>query len=153
MIITCSPGSVFSWNYFLEGSGHQAIWQKNWTSEQGSILIDGEYFTIKKHGVTSGTWTMESDTQVLFTGVKESVFKRSFQIEGSEKVFGLGAVSAFGRSFYLELDGDVVAMISPKHAFTRKAEIEILDSSVEFPAVVFAFWLAILTWRRKRRKG
>ena len=137
----------------MEGGGHQAIWQKKWTSEQASILIDESYFTIKKHGVGSGTWSMETDAQVVFSGVKTSIFKRWFEIEGNGRKFGLGAVSAFGRSFYLEEDGEVVAMITPKHAFSRKAEIEVLDSSVEFPVVVFSFWLAILTWRRRRKNG
>ena len=98
MTINCIPDSIISWNYFLQGPGHEAIWQKKLTSEQGSILIDGVFYTIKKHGVTSGKWTIERNGEVVYTGIKPSAFRRSFQIEGMGKTYDLGPLSVFSRS-------------------------------------------------------
>ena len=153
MIITCSPDSLVSWNYFLEGGGHQAIWQKKWTSEQGAILIDDVYFAIKKHGVASGKWTIERDEEVVYTGKKLSAFRRSFVIEGSGHVYDLGPMSLLGRSMFFAKDGNVLALISPKHWYSKKATIEILDPDTDFPALVFAFWLTVLLWRRRARNS
>ena len=138
---------------FVLQTPDQAVWQKKLTSEQGSILIDDEYFNIKKHGVTSGKWTIQRDSEVAFTGTKPSAFRRSFIIEGMGKTYNLGPLSTFTRSMVFSCDGKVLALISPKHAFTRKAEIEFVEPDTDFPAVVFAFWLTILTWRRRRHNG
>ena len=153
MTINCIPDSIISWNYFLQGPGHEAIWQKKLTSEQGSILIDGVFYTIKKHGVTSCKWTIERNGEVVYTGIKPSAFRRSFQIEGMGKTYDLGPLSVFSRSMYFSCEGTVLALISPKHAFTRKAEIEILQDDADFPPIVFAFWLTILTWRRRQHNS
>ena len=75
-MILAEPDHSFSWNYFISASNHEAYWDKNWTSEQCSLLIDGVLHEVKKHGRSSGYWTLERDGQVLVSGKKLSGFKR-----------------------------------------------------------------------------
>ena len=100
MIFLGSPYNMFSWNYLLTGEGHRAYWQDKWTSKQCSILIDDALFEVKKHGITSVKWTLEHDGQVYCTGQKQSVLRRSFDIESPMGIINLGSIGAFRRGFF-----------------------------------------------------
>jgi len=152
-MILGSPYSVFSWNYLLSGEDHEAYWDKKWSSEQCSILIDGAYYEVKKHGVASGRWTLEGDGQVHCSAKKLSAFKRSFDIESPMGLLNLGSNGAFKRSFYIGLEGEVVATIYPRSWYSRHVEMEILCEDYDFPTMAFALWLVILTWRREHGSG
>jgi len=152
-MILGSPYSIFSWNYLFKGEGHQAYWDQKWTSEQCSILIDDSLFKVKKHGVTSGRWSLESENTVHATAQKTSVWRRSFQLETPMGVLHLGSNGALKRSFFLGLKGEVIATIYPKNIVSRHAEMEILVEDYDFPSMAFAFWLVILTWRRQQGSG
>lgn len=149
MIITGKPLRPWSWSYYLEGGGHEAIWKKRWTSEQGSLLIDDEPFDVRKQGLGSGTWLLVQGDDIHSTARKTSAFRRRFLMTSPMGRLMLEPVSAFGRTFYLgTTDGDLVAMISPKNIFSRKAEIEVKDAQADFPTIVFSFWLTVILWRR-----
>lgn len=148
--ILCKPLRPLSWSYFLEGGGHEAIWKKRLTSEQGSFLIDDAPFEVQKRGPGSGTWLLVGGDEIHSTARKTSAFRRRFLITSPMDRLQLEPISAFGRTFYLGTDaGDLVAMISPKNVFSRKAEIYVKASDVDFPTIVFAFWLTVITWRRQ----
>lgn len=152
-MILGTPNSVFSWNYLLKGEDHQAYWEQKWTSEQCSILIDGSYFEVKKHGVASGRWSLESDNGLHCTAKKISFWKRSFEIESPMGLLLLCSNGALKRSFFIGLDGKVIATIHPKHAFSRHLEMDILIEDYDFPTMALSFWLVILTWRRQQGSG
>ena len=143
-MILAEPEHPLSWNYFLKADGHEAVWEKKWTSEQCSVLIDGALHEIRKHGVASGSWTLECDGKQVATARKRSAFKRSFDLETDTGIWHLKANGPLVRSFHLGAGEAVVTTIIPRHAFTRKAEINWLPDEVRFSTVVFSFWLAVL---------
>lgn len=150
MIIACKPLRPLSWSYFLEGGGHEAIWKKRLMSEQGSFLIDDESFEVQKRGPGSGTWFLVQGEETRCTARKTSAFRRRFILTSPMGGLQLEPVRAIGRTFYLGTrDGDLVAMISPKNVFSRKAEIDVKTAEADFPTIVFAFWLTIIMWRRE----
>lgn len=147
-MIVGAPYNLLSWNYFLKGQGHQAYWDQKWTSEQCSILIDEEYFEIKKHGVASGKWSLNKGDMLHSSATKRSAWKRTIDIDSPMGSLLLASNGAFRRSFFLALDGRVIATISPRRAFSWKAELDILVEEYDFPTMAFAFWLVITLWRR-----
>ena len=105
---------------------------------------------VKKHGFATGQWTLELDGQVVASAQKLSAFKRSFILDTNRGKVSLMAESAFRRRFIVGGASGLIATISPRNLFTRKAQIEVLDEDLEFPVVVFCFWLVVLCWRRQQ---
>jgi hypothetical protein len=120
----------------------------NLMSEQGTLIADGAHLEIRKHGVLSGNWTLDGSGREIASAQKSSAFTRAFEIESPMGSLVLRAESAFTRRFVVERSGNVIAIISPDHAFTRRARIETLARDLDFPTLCFSFWLAALTWRR-----
>jgi len=147
-MIRCTPRSLCSWDYDLNGEGHQAVVEFNWGSEQGMIRAGGKHFDVCKQGVMSGHWTLEHSGVRVASGIKTSVFTRGFEIESPMGSLELLAQSAFSRSFALERAGRTIAVIEPAHAFTKRATIETAERDCDFPTLAFAFWLTAINWRR-----
>ncbi|MEO6595941.1 MAG: hypothetical protein ABIP94_14410 [Planctomycetota bacterium] len=152
-MIQCRPTGTFSWNFELEGAGHRAALEFDWFSEQGTMHIDGEALRIQKHGIGSGRWSLNRKDQQLVSSHKSSPLTRRFEIAAEAGPLVLRAASAFGRKFVLERSGKAIATIAPNHAFTRRATIATNDADTDFRTLAFAFWLAVLTWRRTARRS
>lgn len=153
MIIRCIPMGIFSWAFRLEGEGHSASLRLDSFVEQGVIVADDIEFEVKKHGVLSGRWTLERAGQQVASAQKCDPFTRTFDIQTPGGSLVLRAESAFLRDFRLEHSGELLATISPDHLFTRRATIETLANDLDLPTICFSFWLAALTWRRRRRNN
>jgi hypothetical protein len=147
-MIRCKPKGLCSWDFLLEGEGHQASLSFNWFSEQGTVIADEVPFEVRKHGVLSGHWTLEQDRTPVVSAQKSSAFTRTFEIQNARATLVLCAESAFGRSFRVEHSREVIAALRPDHSFTRRATIETFGRQLDFPMLCFAFWLVVLTWRR-----
>lgn len=147
-MIRCLPAGLCSWNYRLSGDGRQAATTINWFTEQGTITIAGVAFDVRKHGPLSGRWTLERQGAVVISAEKPSALTRTYELQNAEARWTASAESALGRGFRLERDGTIIATIRPDHLFTRRATIELLADHGDFPAICFAFWLAVLAWRR-----
>jgi hypothetical protein len=147
-MIRCKPMGICSWDFFLDGEGHQSTLEFNWLSEQGAITADGIRFEVRKHGTFSGYWTLDHAAKEVASGQKSTAFTRTFEIQDPSGALVLRAESPFGRRFRVERSGDVIATMFPDHPFTRRATIEIHAQKWDFATVSFSFWLAVLTWRR-----
>jgi hypothetical protein len=147
-MLKCVPQSLCSWNYHVRGAeAGPAVVTFNWLSEQGTISLGGGTFRVVKHGWTSGRWTLESTAGTYAEAVKPSAFRRGFEIQAGDRQFEAAAASPLGRTFEIAADGEKRGTIRPAHAFTRRAFVD-CDDSVPELVQLFAFWLAILTWRR-----
>lgn len=151
-MLYAKPQGLCSWNYFLEGDGHHASLNFNRLGEQGAITADGIPFKVRKDGMLRRQWTLERSGEQVATARKSSVFTRTFEILTRDDCLRLRAASAFGRSFHIEHSNDVIAIIAPVHAFTRRATIEILAPKIDFAQISFSFWVVALTWRRAARR-
>lgn len=150
MQIHGEPDNAFSWNYFLSGDGHQAYWDKKWSGEQCSVLIDGVLHEIRKHGAGSGQWSLERDGKVIASARKVSMWRRSFVVSTSSGMLRLMSHGMFDRSFFVGRGKKVIGSILPVGVFSRKVDMDIDDPDVDFPLAVFLFWLVILIWRRSQ---
>jgi hypothetical protein len=148
-MMRCKPKGICSWDYFVDGDGHHGSLVFNWVGEQGTITADGRPFEVQKHGMFSGHWTLDQNRQSAISAQKSSAFTRTFEMQSAEDALVLCAESVLGRSFRIERSGEVIATISPDHAFTRRATIKTVPQKWDFPTVCFAFWLVVLIWRRE----
>lgn len=152
-MLTCLPKSLCNWNFRVpDTSAGTAELNFNFLTEQGDIQFSGQAFEVRKHGWTSGHWTLESNHGVLIDGQKVSPFLRTFVIQAHDRSFTLKAQSAFGRSFDVLESDRVQGTIRPVHPFTRRT---VLDCSDEVPELVqlFCFWLVALMWRRSQKNN
>lgn len=149
IMIRCTPKGLCSWNFDIRTSGHAGTVEFNWLGEQGTITSDGESFEVRKHGVFSGQWTLDSKSQTVATAQKSSVFTRSFELATLAGTVVLRAQSAFGRTMLLEGAG-FDGLIAPAHPFTRRATIG--GPVPDFHVACFAFWLTVLLWRQAAQR-
>lgn len=147
-MIECLPKSLCSWDFNVHGfSCGEVTVEYDWLAEQGRIMGPGLDYEIRKHGMFSGHWTLESVGQVVSDARKPSAMIRSFEITGREVGFMLRAASPLTRVFEISMNQRVVGRISPVHAFTRRATVACSDAIPEH-LQLFAFWLVGLTWKR-----
>lgn len=151
-MIECRPYGICSWDYQLLAPRQRAEIRFAWATEQGSLLIDGQPHQVSKDGWLSGRWRLTGpDGRELMAAHKPSPFHRSFEIRGPDFHAFLAATSAFSRMMDLRTDSGR-ALIAPVHLFTRRAAITGADA-IDFRLVAFAFWLSVLTWRRRSRNN
>jgi hypothetical protein len=144
-MIECLPCGICSWDYGLNGDGHRAETMLRGFGEQGELRVDGETFHVVKEDIWIGCWQLKADSGTLFTAQKASAFSRTIEITGREGGAVLSADSPLGRTMLLE-GGQAKVTIRPVHAFTRRATIS--GEAADFRLVTFAFWLAVVLWRR-----
>ena len=147
-MLTCLPQSICSWNFRIHGaSAGPAELEFSWFSEQGHIRLGGHEFEIHKHGPLSGRWSLMHHGTTVASAHKPSAFTRTFQISGPSGEITLQASSAMTRCFELWSGGRAIGSIRPAHALARRSTIDCPPGVPEF-VQLFAFWLAVLTWRR-----
>ncbi|MDB6174887.1 MAG: hypothetical protein JWL59_4198 [Chthoniobacteraceae bacterium] len=153
MTITCIPKSLCSWDFQVSGiSTGLATLTFDFFSEQGSVFIGGTEYSVRKHGLFSGHWSLERGGEIFVDAKKPSAMFRSFELRAGDIQLTLKAHSAFTRSYDIVTDGAVAGTIKPAHAFTRRAFIECNEPVPEI-AQLFAFWLVVLTWRQAARNN
>jgi hypothetical protein len=146
-MMTSTPNSIFSWNSTLSGEGHRAELNFNLMSEQGSISLNGKYYSVNKHGIFRGKWTLSDQSRSLVSAKKLSAFMRTFTISSPTGTYTLEARSAMGRSMVLRGNRGQTT-IAPDHIFTRRASLSGTLPDIE--TTCLAMWLTLLTWHRSR---
>lgn len=151
--IRCVPRGLFSWNFELSGHDQQALLEFAWLGEGGRITIDGVVNAVAKESLLKGQWSLtESDTQrfrpaePVLNAHKVSAFMRTFEITSPDGLVMLEAQSIWSRVMTLRGAG-FGAELRPRHMFTRGSVIE--GEIPDFRTACFAFWLAVLLWRRQ----
>lgn len=147
-MLTCLPQSLCTWDFRVLGaSAGPATLTFNFFTEQGSMSLGRDQFAIRKHGAWSGHWTLERHGQTVVDARQPHVMFRSFELKAAEIQLTVKAQFALTRGYDILSSDRLIGTIRPAHAFTRRAFIECRS---EVPEVVqlFAFWLAVITWRR-----
>jgi hypothetical protein len=114
--------------------------------EQGSIVVEGQTWTIRRTGLT-GPFLYEVDGAPLAQAMSHSV-RRRFEIDYAGQRYSLRAQSLWTRTFLLERNGEVLGTIRPQSLWSRKAIIEI--PGFPLPIVLFFFWLVMIQWQREQ---
>lgn len=150
--LDCVPRGFWTWTYHVYGSKNgDAQVTFNMFSEQGSIVVSGVEFRIRKHGWLSGTWSLEQDGLTLATATKPSALIRAFDVEADDRRFELRA-RLMTRTFDIFEGSDQPGLIRPAGFFTRRALVECRED-VPFLVRLFCFWLAALMWRRAAKNS
>ena len=136
------------WDYRIFGTANDpALLTFDFFTEQGSIQLGEARFTVRKHGPMSGHWTLEHGEHVLADATKPSAMFRSFELQVHDLHFTVRAQTAFTRCYDILCGERRIGTIQPLHPMTRRASIECSPEVPEL-AQLFAFWLAVITWRR-----
>lgn len=147
-MLTCTPQSLCAWNFRVTGaSSGPAELTFNFLTEQGHISIGDSEFSVCKHGMLSGHWTLEHDGTTCADAHKPNAMFRSFEIRSGNVQLTVKAHSAVTRCYDILTNGSMAGTIRPAHPFTRRAFIE-CNSTVPELAQLFSFWLVVVTWRR-----
>jgi hypothetical protein len=147
-MLTCIPQSLCTWDFRVLGaSAGAAALTFNFLTEQGTISLGSNDFTVRKHGPMSGRWTLEHENQIAAEAHKPSAMFRAFELRVQDVQVAVKAQSPFTRCYDILSGGCVVGSIRPAHAFTRRAFVD-CEAGIPELAQLFAFWLAVLTWRR-----
>jgi len=152
-MINCRPYSFFSRSYTLTGLRKRATLDFEFIREQGTMVIDDVFYEILKTKITSGEWEVTEDGVPFAKAKKVSAFRRSFDIQAPMGELRLHAEGLFTFNFFLEHHGELVASITRKNIFSRKATIQLFNDQVEFATAAFAFWLSIVIGRRGKRSS
>jgi len=152
-MLTCLPQSLCSWDYrILDAAGGPGSIDFNFFTEQGCIYFGAHELAVRKQGPLSGHWTLEHENRMIAEARKPNPLFRSFDLDVNGTCFTVKAISPFGRGYEIVSAGHAVGSISPVHPFTRRA---VIDCGGGIPELgqLFAFWLVVLTWRRKARES
>ena len=144
--VECLPVGICSWNYEITGTEENfARIEIAQFSEQGSMEVNGERFSINKPSIFHGGWTLSHGDQVIFSAEKFDFFTRTIKINTGEELVQLRGTSPFTREMTLQGNG-VSCLMAPQHPFTRRGTIS--GNWNDFRLVVFGFWLVAISWKR-----
>ena len=152
-MLTCLPQSLCSWNFrVLDSVAKIGTITTRFLTEEGSIQLHNQEWTIRKPNFLTGQWNLEREGAIIGRAQKQTVFRRTFEIEYENTLWLLKAKSAFGRGFEVLRHDKVIGRIEPVHAFTRRSKIDCAEA-LPLPAQLFCFWLAMITWRRAQNSN
>lgn len=118
-----------------------------WFLDDGSITLAGQELRLRRQGLYAGRFELKSAGNVIATAVKPSFFRNRFEIEFGKTSVVLERVGLGSRSFLVRRGPEVLGRISPAHALSRKA---IIDLPSDWPPALqlFMFWLVLIIWKR-----
>lgn len=147
------PKSWLSWKFTIfDDNVPVANLDLAWFGESGQLLLNGVLYRLYREGFFSGAFILQKDGNVLARAVKPSALSRSFRVECNGEYVILEAEKILWRKFVLRQGDVVIGSISPEHAFTRKAIID-LPVTIDLPVRIFLVWLTIIIWKRSSDAG
>ena len=145
----CLPQGICSWNYRISGPDHTGATRLEWLRGAGVLTLDGHDYGVRKDGRWEASWTVDlGDSQLIAHRLQ--LFARTFTLSTPVGEWTLAPSRVLGRNYSLERQGSVACVFRPMHLFTRRATIEVCPGTVDFPTMLFAFWLVAMNWRREQ---
>ncbi len=151
-MIHCRPRSPFSWHFDLSGEGHRMSLELGWFRESGALVVDGARFDIVKPSLFVGRWSLEGPDGVHSRAHKVSALTRAYELSGPDGDLRLEPESMFLRAFQLTNRGRRLARLAPKAPIFRQATIEGKLKELDPATLAFAFWLVLVSWKRRGRR-
>jgi hypothetical protein len=115
--------------------------------ERGALELDGRRLAVRREGFWHPRFVLSDGRAELATGQSAGAFRRGFRIVHAGEEYRLDPSSFFGRSYALSRRGRCLGTVRALGLFWRRAQIEI-DEELSTELRLFAFWLAVLAWRR-----
>jgi hypothetical protein len=156
-MITCTPHSPLAWSFELEGDGLFASLDFVRLRERGWIQVEEQRLEVEKGGFLSGRWRLLHDDEAVAEATKRSAFTRDFELTTPAGELRLVAEQPYARRFSLRSGERVLAKLGPKTERSRVATIrtgrDVQPGELDSRLLCFAFWLVLMTWRRRRERG
>ncbi|NCB39515.1 MAG: hypothetical protein EOM80_12185 [Erysipelotrichia bacterium] len=147
-MLTAVPKGFFSWDFTLLDADRPvaevglAFWP-----ERGTLAVPGATFTVRREGLLSGAFLLESAGKVIARAQKPSVFKRRIEIEFDGDFYILETASYFGRAMRVKLGEQTIGSLQPQGFFSWRMDVDLPDG-MPLPTCGFIFWLAVVLWKR-----
>lgn len=149
---TLTPRSVFDWDFDVWDAGTLAgVLRMDWLGESGVLERDGRTWVLAREGWRSGAFFLAHGGSRVASAEKPSAFERRFVCELGTETAVWSAEAAFARAFVLERSGCRAGTFRPRGWFTREGTLD-LPGDVAFERQLFLAWLALLQWRRAKRR-
>ncbi|MCA9319225.1 MAG: hypothetical protein KDB53_00755 [Planctomycetes bacterium] len=145
----CTPASLFSRRYHIEGDGRSAVLDFQSFGRNGTIRVDEIDFRAEADGWFNPNWTLSRDDRDYVRARRPNMFTRRYELESSSARLVLRPESMWARSWILEQGNQCFARIRQEHMFTRRARIEVSDPNCDFLTLCFAFWMVARFWREQ----
>lgn len=151
-MIEAVPGGWLS-NSFRLQQAHGTVAEidvSGWR-EKAEFAIQGGSFRLYREGFASGAFVLEGQGQVLGRAWKPSAFRARFELEFAGHTFTMRRTGMGGGFGVFERERQV-GSVRRAGFFTRRVLIDLPD---DWPpaAQVFAFWLALVIWKREESSG
>lgn len=146
-MLTLHPGGLFSRTVIVRSNGHDLATIRDKAMREGAhIRIEGVEYELRRSGIMSGDYLLESAGRVLATGRKPSFFSRRMQADIGGWVYDLVPRANFTSKFVVQYNGQVVGSIGPKPVIRSFPA----DLPPDMPTVyqVFMIGLVTLMWNR-----
>jgi hypothetical protein len=142
------PRSWFTGSYDVTRAGERlAVLDVAWFRYRGRFELEGRRFELDRESLL-GDFRLLADGQVLCRARKTSAFRRAFEVRLGQFECTFQAASPFRQTFVLRKGDARIGEVRPRHAFSRKAEIDLPDDlPLEFR--LFLLWLVVLLWRHQ----
>jgi hypothetical protein len=151
-VIEAVPSGWFS-NSFRLQQAHGTVAEINLSGwrEKAEFAIQGGSYRLYREGFASGAFVLEGQGQTLARAWKPSALRARFELEFPGHTFTMRR-TGMGRGFGVFAGERQVGSIRRAGLFTRRT---IIDLPADWPpaAQVFAFWLALIIWRREESSG
>ncbi len=153
-VIRCLPQGICSWNYWLNHNGKQdAVIMNCGFRGSGKLIIEGSTLDMKKRGFFQTSWQVQYEGQELMSASRPNILSSQTTVEDPYGEWTLRRISCFQRAMSVSQNELTFATIRPDHCFTRRATIEVLRPEIQYPTLVFCFWLAAHGWMADSQSG
>ena len=149
-MIVAKPTRWFSRAYRLADDEREVgVLRPALLTERAAVELEGEAYTIRRDGLL-GPFLMERDGETVAAAEKPSAFRSRFRVAVGGRISELDRRGAFGRSFDLLENDEVVGVITRPSIFSRRIEV-VLPEEWPLPERVFLLWLALMVWKREEQ--
>jgi len=147
-MLTLIPAGWFSWSYRVlrDGADLTRI-ARPWFREQGSFVLEGVRYEVRRTGWLCGIFALERDGVLLAEATKPSVFRRAFEISVRDDRLDLRAASPFGRTFGLWRGSEPLGTVRPVSVWGRTATAD-FAAGVAPEVQLFVVFLVLVLWKR-----
>jgi hypothetical protein len=145
------PTSWFSWDSRLvEDDVEVAFLDLSTIRDAASFELEGRRWEIRREGMLTGEWLLETGGQVMARATKTSAFRRSYEVVAENRRLDL-APTGFARRAYQLRHGDIViGGMAPDGFFRRSADVA-FPGDLHLATRIFLAFLVLVQWRRTAR--
>jgi hypothetical protein len=145
------PKGLFSWDCRLVDDGVEvALLDLSTLRDAAKFELEGRRWEIRREGMLTGDWLLETGGQVIARATKISAFRRSYEIVADNRRLELAPVGFARRAYRLRHGDIVIGGMAPDGLFRRSADVD-FPEELQLATRIFLAFLVLVQWRRTAR--